>query len=197
MNLKHFATTFLVFAGMAVWPAISLAAESHACTSGKPTQRSYTWDFRGEASRLLSGIQADAANVHRRANKLDVYAADPQITWQVHAEQLTSIKREVNDMGRKLCRLEAIRRVVAPWQREAIDRTVPSVTLVANSTQDAVLFLNHNQRSLWLPAYGKYVANIDRDSGRISHSIRTFEEYAKVRGEDLHLRNELGMKARS
>jgi hypothetical protein len=197
MNLKHCATTFLVFAGMAALPATSLAAESHACAPGKPTPQSYTWDFRGEASRLLNDIQVDAAKAQQHASKLDVFAADPLISWQTHAGQLASIRREVNDMGRKLCRLEVIRRVVAPWQQEAIDRTAPSVRLMADNAEDALVFLNNNQGNFWQPDYQKYVANLDQESGQVSHSVKTFEEYAKVHSEDLHLRKELGTKAGS
>lgn len=197
MNLKHCATTFLVCAGMAALPATSLAAGSPACTAGKPTSRSYTWDFHKEASRLLGDMQADASKIEQHASTADIYSSGNQGGWQLQAGQLMSIRREVNDMGRKLCRLDAIRRVVAPWQQEAIDRTAPAVVLMVNSAEDALNFLNNNQRNFWMPAYRKYVANLNRDSSQVSNSIKNFEDYAKVQGEDLHLGTELGVKARS
>ena len=40
--------------------------------------------------------------------------------------------------GRQLCRLEAIRCVVEPWQQKTIDRTATDFTLLVDNTQDAL-----------------------------------------------------------
>jgi hypothetical protein len=195
MKFKHLAVGTLLAAGMAVLPVSSMAATSQSCAPGKVTSESYTWDFKAEASKLLDGIQADAVQARNRAETIETLNMKPEISWKVHAEQLTAIKREINDMGRKMCRLEQIRRVVAPWQQQAIDRIAPRVTLMANSAQDAIDFLNANQSNFWEPVYQRYTSNMIQDSARIARSVKNFDEYAKARGEEMHLQKSLGVKA--
>lgn len=197
MQLKHLAGAFLLVAGVAALPVASLAAENSACVAGKPTPESYTWNFRAEASQLLNDIQADAVHAQQHADKLETYASQLQISWQAHGEQLDAIRAEVNDMGQKLCRLETIRRVVAPWQQTAIKRAAKLVQLMADNTQDAIQFVDNHQGNLWMSPYPRYAANLYQDSKQLDHSLRTYEEFAQVHHEDLQLEKTLGMRAGS
>ena len=194
MNFKHLAVGSLLVAGIAVLPVSSMAATAHSCVPGRVTPQSYTWDFKAEASRLLDQIRVDAVKAHGQADLIKSFNLEP-ISWQSHSEQWSAIKREVNDMGGKLCRLEQIRRVLAPWQRQAIDRVAPQVRLMADSATDAIYFLNANEGHFWEPVYRKYTSNVDQDSGRILRSVSNFEEYAKTRGEEMNLQKSLRVKA--
>ncbi len=98
-------------------------------------------------------------------------------------------------MSGKLCRLEQIRRVVAPWQQQTIDRVAPQVTLMANSTTDAMNFLASNENNFWEPVYQKYTSNISQDSGWIARSVKNYEKYAKARREEMNFQKSLGGKA--
>ncbi len=98
-------------------------------------------------------------------------------------------------MGRRLCRLEQIRRVVAPWQQQAIDRVAPQVRLMADSATDAINFLDANQGHFWEPVFERYSSNIFQDSGRIARSVTNFEEYAKAHSEEIDLQRSLGVRA--
>jgi len=193
MNVKNFAAGTLLVAGLAAMPVSSMAATAQSCVPGKATPESYTWDFKAEASKLLDQIRMDAVKAQGRADVIKTYNLEP-ISWQSHADELTAIKREINDMGRKLCRLEQIRRVLAPWQQQTIDRIAPQVRLMANSATDAISFLNSNEGNFWEPIYQKYTSNIAQDSGRISRSVTNFEEYAKAHSEEMHLQKSLGVK---
>jgi chromosome segregation ATPase len=193
MQLKHFPGALLLAAGVAALPVVSLAADSRTCVAGKPTPASYTWNFRAEASQLLNDIQTDAAHAQQHADRLQTYASELQISYQSHGEELDAIRAEVNDMGRKLCRLEVIRRVVAPWQQAAIDRAHKLIQLMADNTQDAILFADRRQEDFCMSPYPKYAANLYRESKELAHSLRTYEEYAQVHREDSQLEKTLGM----
>lgn len=193
ISLKCFATTLFLLASAAAMPVISLASQPRACVAGKPTPESYTWNFHREASQLLAGIQVDAMNAKNQADRLQNFAMDRNIGWKIHAGELTSIRAEVDDIGRKLCRLEAIRRAATPWQQKAIDQTASLVRLMAGNADDAVAFLNTNEAHFWMPTYREYVANLYHESGRLSNSVKTFEEYARVHREDVHLEHSLGL----
>lgn len=196
MKLKYAPGLIALIAGMVAIPMASPAAPQ-SCVSGKPTPASYTWNFHAEASRLLSGIQADAAKAHDRAATIDAYALDGAVPWQFHANQLAALKHEVDDMGRKVCRLEQIRRVAAPWQRKAIDDAAPSVRLIGDNVQDAINFLNEYQNNFWDPGYRHNVSNVFKESGQLSQSVKSLEQYAKVHHEDLQLQGEMGLGRQS
>jgi hypothetical protein len=196
MKLKYAPGLVALIAGMAALPVASQAAPQ-SCTAGKPTPASYTWNFHAEASRLLSGIQVDAAKAHDRAAKLDVYTLDSNVDWRLHANQLDALKREVDDMGQRLCRLEQIRHVAAPWQQKAIDDAAASVRLMADNVQEAIEFLNEYQANFWEPGYRHNVSNVLHESGQLSRSVQNLEQYATVHREDLQLQKELGIGGKS
>jgi hypothetical protein len=183
MRLRHTPGLVALIAAMVALPLASQAAPQ-SCTAGKPTKASNTWNFRAEATRLLSGIQADAAKAHAHADKLNTYDLDSSITWQYHAHRLAELKNEVDDMGRKLCRLQQIRRVTAPWQQKAIDEAKVSVRLMADNVNDAINFLNEYQDDFWTPSYRLNVSNVFRESGHLSQSVKTLEQTAAVHGEN-------------
>ena len=174
MKLRYSGLAALVAAVVAV-PVASQAAPQ-TCTAGKATPASYTWNFPTEASQLLNGIQQDANKAEDRASTLDMFTMNSNIDWQIHAFELNALRREVNDMGRKLCRLEEIRRVAAPWQRKAIDAAAPDILLMADNTGDAIHFANEYQNNFWRPSYRKNVRNVLQESGQLNQSMKTFEQ---------------------
>jgi hypothetical protein len=194
MSFKESVSLAAVIAGLVALPVASRAATRSCTAAAKPTAASYTWHFRAEATRLLNGIQVDAAKAQRHAATLESYA-DEHLSWQSNESQLDSIRSRVDDMGRKLCRLEQIRRVTAPWQQEAIGKVAPMVRLTADNLQDAINFLNRRQGSFWMPSYQKNVDNMYTETGKLSRSVNNLEEYASVHREDLHLAHELNLRA--
>ena len=170
-----------LIAGIAAFPVSSEAAPQ-TCSTGKPTPASYTWNFQAEASRLLNGIQADAAKALYRADKLTNSSLNDAVPWQVQATQLAGLKHEVNDIGRRLCRLEQIRRVAAPWQQKAIDDAASSVRLMADNVQDAINFLEKYQSNFWEPAFRHNVGNVFHESAQLSESVKNLEQHATVPG---------------
>lgn len=88
------------------------------------------------------------------------FTENPNLSWETHASQLEDLKGDINDIGAKLCRLETIRRVVAPWQKREIDRIATTVRLMADNAEDAILFVNDKPNDLWLGTYQSYLNNL-------------------------------------
>ncbi len=196
MNFNRFVKSGYLIAAMVALPALSAAAPKE-CVPAKPTSESYNWNFKGEASRLLNSLQQDSMSAQKHAATLQTFDENPSVDWQIHADQLATIKRDINDMGAKLCRLQEIRRMVAPWQREAIDRVAPNVQLMADNADDALTFLNNNREHLWAPVNRKYADNLYTEAGKISHSVNSYEELAKLHNENRQIRQNLGLKSGS
>jgi hypothetical protein len=159
--------------------------------------RSYTWNFKQEASQLLKGLQGDAAEAESSAAALKQFALSPSLSWESHGEELATVKDAINDMGSKLCRLEAIRSMLDPWQQKAVDEALPPARVAATNAGNAIAFLNAHQADFWLPDYRKYVDTLYTETARIANSVHEFQVYAKVHKKDMHLRENLGLSAGS
>jgi len=182
-----------ICAALAILPAASASeAEAGKCIVRKPTAASYKWNFGQEANAAFKDIQSDAAQVRYHAERLQslVLRAD-SASWVSDVNQLNQIGTAVNDMGGKLCRLEAIRRAAYPWQRKTIDRIADGVTLLADNTQDAMAFGHMHRETLWLATYRKYVDNLYAESRKLSQSVEKAVKYVKVDRQDRALRSDL------
>jgi len=188
---------FGIWAAAAVMPALTWAAAPKECVAAKPTPASYTWNFRGEASHLLKGIEVDAQHALNHADTLTTFTDNPDMSWEAHASQLSSLKAEINDMGGKLCRLETIRRVVAPWQQQAIDRVAPVVQLMADNADDAIRYVSTNEGRFWVPTYKAYTTNLYNEAIQVDHDVQRLQEYAKVQAQNRELQESLHMKKAS
>ncbi|HTT63866.1 MAG TPA: hypothetical protein VMG35_18565 [Bryobacteraceae bacterium] len=125
------------------------------------------------------------------------FADDADLGWQAYGNQLTQVKSAVDDMGKDVCRLESIRRALAPWQKHSVDRIATEVTLMADNTQDAIVFFNHHQGTLWRPKFETYVDNLYTQADDLTHSVGHAVQMAKVGPEYRELRHDMGVKASS
>jgi len=184
---------------MIMLPSASAAAVHavHECVAGPPTAASYTWNFKQEANDIFQDVRLDALQAEDAAANLQSFQTDPDLGWEAHAHQLAKLRSAVNDMGSKLCRLETIRRVVDPWQQNVIDRLATNVTLMADNTEDAILFVNQERDDLWMATYKKYVDNLYNESSAVARNTGDAVAYSAIHQEYQHLRNDLGVKTSS
>jgi hypothetical protein len=192
MTLKALFLNGCVSAAMVISTVPAMAAVVHECVAGKPNPASYTWDFKAETNTIFQDIQSDAQQALDHADQLQG-VQNAHLSWDSQGLQLDAIKDEVNDIEAKICRLETIRRVVAPWQKKEIDRIAATTRLMVDNTQDAILFGNAHQENLWLATYRKYTDNLDAEAQNLANSVGRAVEYANVSKEYRNLRH--GMQA--
>lgn len=150
--------------------------------TGPPTAASYTWNFSREASSLLRDIHYDAVRASHAAIMFQTVARNPDESWAGRAYSLSQIRAQVDDMGRRLCRLETIRRVVAPWQQEAIGQIAPMVQYMADNTNDALHYLNTHQAAYWSPSYRTYSGRLYTQATAIRRQIH-FDRSGSMQSE--------------
>jgi len=167
---------------------------SHECKAGPTTAASYTWNFKQEANNLFRDIQDTARQAATTADRLESMGENGEVSWQDQADHLDMLRSQVNDMGRKLCRLETIRRVLDPWQRKTVDRLSPELHLIANHVQWAIQFGNTNQNYLWSPVYQTYTKDAYHEASAVAHTAGLAVEYAQVQSEYHNLRGDLGLR---
>ncbi len=188
---------FMVVAmALSAFPATK-AAVAQACVAGEATAASFTWDFKGEANTIFKDVQDDAQQALYHADELQSFAENSNLDWQTHANQLEYLKSEINDMGAKLCRLETIRRVLAPWQQNAIDEIATDARLMAGNAQEAIVFGTSNPKELWRAGYQDHVNSLYREAQSLTHSVTHAVEFAGVSQQYQQLRKELGVRTSS
>ncbi len=197
MSLKNSLTHGLVTAALAVLPSMSFAAAPRKCVAGPVTAESYTWNFSAEAAGLLKSLQEDAAQMRTHAAILQTFTENTNIDKKMHSYELSRLREKVNDMGKKLCRLEVIRSSVSPWEQKAIDETAPSLRLLADNVQDAILFLRNQPLHTWSPTYRMYANNMYKFASQISTNVDQLEKFAAVHARDQQLEQTTGMNSGS
>jgi hypothetical protein len=192
----------LIWSGVISAAVLSSAAPAAAstaqeCIAGKPTAASYTWNFKHEADTIFENIQATAKRARLQADTLQSFDQDSQLSWDSHEAKLRELKNDINSIGARFCRLETIRRVVAPWQQKAIDRMAATVQLMADNDQDALNLLNANRQAYLLGSYQRYVNTLDTLSERLVRSADHDVKYARGTKDYRDLGHNLGMSASS
>ena len=187
---------YLKLGGCVLGAALLLPAatqsEPHSCQAGAPTAESYTWNFRAEAQGLLDDVGDEARQTREHADQLHTLMST-ESDWEPQALELSEIRDDVNLMGRKLCRLEGIRRVASPWEQKAIDQAAPLIAEMANDTENAITFLNNGHHDLFMPAYTSLGSDLYQRSASLAKSISAFERFGKVHQEDMRLEKSLGL----
>jgi hypothetical protein len=171
--------TVFALPAAAAAPAVAAVSKTCSCVPGQATPASYTWDFKGEANTIFKDIQFQAQQSLYDADKLEG-AARAGLTWYSQGGYLDDLKTDIDNIGKKLCRLETIRSVVAPWQQRVIDRIAESTVLMADNTEDAMNFGNVHQRELWLTTYRNYVNNLFDEAEKLRQSSGQAVQFASV-----------------
>ena len=163
----------------AIPAAAAVKMAVHECVAGKPTAASYTWDFKGEANTIFRDIQAEARDASRPCRSTAEYRKESRTEL---ANPVINLKiwGDINDIETRLCRLETIRRVVAPWQQREIDRIAVNARLLADNAQDAILFLDAHEDDLWAGTYRHYLDNLYNEARSLTRSVGNAVEYSSV-----------------
>jgi gas vesicle protein len=143
-----------------------------------------------KASLLLNDVQRQADQVKNDSSGLDYLSRENNMAWQFYAFRLTEIKSSVNQMGKDLHELEAMRGTAQSWQEREANRILPRAWVLADQTQAAIKLLNHNQLNYWATALPTDLQEVQAVSGQIDRSVRAVVEEA-------HLRNQQGLKSQA
>lgn len=145
-----------------------------------------------EINRAITQAKNEAVLVDADAETLHSWTMS-QISWELHASKLNSMKEHVNELGKIHQQLGDLRSEGSPWQQEAIDRINPLISDMADQLSATIKHLNDHKNQLQFPAYRDYTHACYDLASRTSSMIRDFAEYAeaKSRSEDLERKLEL------
>lgn len=169
----------LLIAGAMAGAAFSAAPVSPSAACADQTQ---DWNFPAEASGLLAEIRTSAAILTRTTDTLESHARHG-LNWQSHADELTVARTHINAIGERLARLQTIREVSAPWQREALDSILPSAVQLAERTEAAIRHLNENRRTILAETYKDHVRAMTDHANQVKQAVDLHLEFQRTQNQ--------------
>jgi hypothetical protein len=130
-----------------------------------------------EASDLLRQVKALSLELRADADNLDPLKRQKQINWRTHAFHLNYARDHVNEIGKRLARLQEIRASMDLWQERAIDEIVPVAKDLATHTQAAIQYLNADRNQIRTPIYREHLTSIQDHSKALHSSVDVYVDY--------------------
>lgn len=148
-----------------------------------------------EVSRLLSEAAQEAAVLSKDADDMEALTRT-DASWESHAVMLDAVKNHVNDLARMVSRLESARALAAPWQQEAVDRTVPLLKRLAANTTAAINHLRQNQIRPTTTDYTQYLQQNRETAHQLADMISSFVQYGQAQAKLEKLEQKLEVASR-
>ena len=145
-------------------------------------------DTQRQVGERLADFKRTAYQLRRRAETLNA-GRNSRVSWQTHSYHLQNLADHVNQLGRSLAELEALKPAANENQRLAIEHARPHLVSIAQRVTRANELLKDNRGSVHFPEYGEAAGDI-YDHADTLHTkldaILDFEE-AKVRLDEMEL----------
>lgn len=123
-----------------------------------------------QTHNLLQKINLQAQSTELDASRMYSYSWD-QLDWMAQGLQLTTLKGDINTLGREVHWLQT-EGALTPDQQIMVSRIARRVNLMANDTEDAILFGSAHRDQLWKLGYQKDVGLLYSNASRLVHETR-------------------------
>ena len=167
---------FIPFAALVLTLAIAPAVTpAHADTGAENAK------IHPVVSDHLKDFKSTVFQMRREAAKLDSFLPGNQISWESHSRALRNLTDHVNELGRTLAQMEALKDVSGESQRMAIENARPDLVVVAQNVTQAIELLNENRRTTFSPDYDDAVKNVYKHSDSLYQKMDTLLDYESAR----------------
>lgn len=133
-----------------------------------------------KASALLADAKSETAELRTVADGLDRFTRS-DISWESYVVVLDRVKEHVNQTGKIVNKLIAVRAECSPWQQEAVDKIVPALNVLATDTQLLLKRINENQLLVRTPEFHSQAAENSALAGKLADIVASYADYAKGR----------------
>jgi hypothetical protein len=195
MKLKSLALTCAAGAGLFVLTGVMAAksAPSVEEPSGKvEVHHIKVYTIADEASRVLKDTEEQAYEMTEHTGTLLV-ATQMTAGKEFYIDQLDALREDVNDMGRNIARLEALRQNEQPWESTTVTRVTPLLKQLAATTGQAIRFMNDNPQEFGrpFPEYQNITQRLYDQSTTLWRVLHDSVQLADLRQKEERLRNDL------
>ncbi|HXJ89085.1 MAG TPA: hypothetical protein VMS18_19870 [Candidatus Binatia bacterium] len=144
-------------------------------------------------AKELVELKRAAFQARDQADILNSFTPNKQLSWQSHAARLSVLRDHVNEMGRSLAELEAMKPMANQTQTLAVENARPHLVSVASNLTDAIDLVNENRRNVYWSDYGKAVRDVYSHADALHTKLDTILKYekGKARMDNLELQTSL------
>jgi len=129
----------------------------------------------------LADFKRTAFDMRREADTLKSFTPGKRLHWQSHAYMLDVLKSHVNDMGKALEELEALKLSAREGHKIAIERSRPHLVSVAQNLTQAINLVQEDRNSVYWGEYGEAVSKIYAHADALLTNIDTILDYENAR----------------
>jgi uncharacterized protein YoxC len=142
-----------------------------------------------QVAKQLSDFKRTAFEMRGEADTLRSFTRHKRLDWQSHTYRLDALKNQVNEMGKSLAELEALKPTATESHGMAIEHARPHLVSVAQNLTQAIELVNENRNNVHWAEYAEAVNNIHTHADALHTKLDTILDYenAKVRFDSLEL----------
>lgn len=129
---------------------------------------------------LLADAKTEAYQLRIDAEHMDVLARSG-VSWESHAKQIMQIREHINQAGKLLAQLHAVKGTGWSWQQMAIDRIDPLLRELAANTEKTISHFNESQGNVHFAEFKEYVHDNYDLAVQLESLIRDFVDYGKAK----------------
>jgi hypothetical protein len=116
--------------------------------------------LQDQVADQLADFKRTAYKLSHEADALNLQAPNRHLDWQSHAQRLNILKDHVNEMGKTLAELEALKPFASESQGIVIEHARPHLVSVAQNVTQAIELVNENRRNVHSVEYREAVSTI-------------------------------------
>jgi hypothetical protein len=145
-----------------------------------------------EVADQLADFKSTAYALRAEADTLDA-PGTKRLSWQSHTYHLKNIANHVNELGRTLAELEAMKPVASEGQVVAIEQARAHLSEVAEHTTRAFDLIKENRGSIRLTDYSETVSDLQEHAEALHTKLDTILDFenARMRLESLDMESRL------
>ena len=138
---------------------------------------------------LLAQFESRAIETRRDAARLESKTRGG-LSWQSHVDTLNLMREHVNDMGKMLAELEALKPQATLLQEKAIECARPHLQEMADGVESAIAALNQDRRNVMSQNYKATLHGVWTSADRLYRTVDTIIDYQEARSRMTSLMQE-------
>ena len=129
---------------------------------------------------MLADFESKAIQIRRDAAMLESTRRN-KLSWQTHSSHLSTMKEHINEMGKMLAALEAMKPKATLFQEKAIEAARPHLEDMAQRVEKGMKWLNEDRSSVSKAEYKDNLHGIWSSSDQLYRNVDTIIDYQDAR----------------
>jgi len=130
---------------------------------------------------MLAAFESKAIETRRDAAILESKRRNHRLSWQTHADKLSTMKEHINDMGKMLADLEGMKAKATLFQEKAIEAARPHLEDMAQRVEKGINWINEDRRSIAKAEYRDNLHGIWSSADELYRRLDTIIDYHEAR----------------